>query len=176
MLGGSVKIETVGTIADTVEKDEEWKGKSKAAVAQSVEQRTCNATVGGSSPSGGTNLSEHAYPVLTHRSHIVNYSEEDGDLEHLRVVVYRDGDLYMAQGLEVDIATQAKDIPSLLVRLDLTLEAECAMSKERGGAPFAGIGPAPNYFHGLWDKRSVSLKHLLLPVGHHFRVEVALAA
>jgi hypothetical protein len=99
-----------------------------------------------------------------------------GDLEHLRVVVYRDGDLYMAQGLEVDIATQSKDIPSLLVRLDLTIEAECAMSKERGGEPFSGIGPAPNYFHGLWE-RSVSLKHVLFPIGHHFgSVEVALAA
>ena len=30
----------------TIEKDEEWKGKSKAAVAQPVEQRTCNALVG----------------------------------------------------------------------------------------------------------------------------------
>jgi hypothetical protein len=104
-------------------------------------------------------------------------SSHDGDLENLRVIVYRDGELYMAQGLEVDIATQAKDIPSLLARFDLTIDAECAMSKERGGEPFAGIGPAPNYFHGLWDKRSVSLKHLLFPIGHHFRtVEVALAA
>lgn len=104
-------------------------------------------------------------------------TSHDGDLEDLRVIVYRDGDLYIAQGLEVDIATQAKDIPSLLVRLDLTIEAECAMSKERGGAPFAGIGAAPNYFHGLWKTRSVSLKHLLFPIGHHFRsVEVALAA
>jgi hypothetical protein len=74
-----------------------------------------------------------------------------GDLEQLRVIVYRDADLYIAQGLEVDIATQAKDIPSLLARLDLTIEAECAMSKERGGAPFDGIGAAPNYFHGLWE-------------------------
>lgn len=39
----------------TIEKDDEWKGKAKAAVAQPVEQRTCNALVGGSNPSGGTN-------------------------------------------------------------------------------------------------------------------------
>jgi hypothetical protein len=96
-------------------------------------------------------------------------TSHNGELEHLRVIVYRDGDLYMAQGIEVDIATQAKDISSLLRRLDLTIEAECAMSKERGGAPFQGIGAAPNYFHGLWDKRSVQLKHLLFPVGHHFQ-------
>ena len=103
-------------------------------------------------------------------------TSHNGDLEHLRVIVYRDGDVYMAQGLEVDIATQARDIPSLLNRLDLTIEAECAMSKERGGSAFDGIGPAPNYFHGLWDKRSVELKRVLMPIGHYFRsVEVALA-
>ena len=101
----------------------------------------------------------------------------DGDLEKLRVIVYRDGDQYIAQGLEIDIATQAKDIPALLARFDLTIEAECAMSRDRGGGPFAGIGAAPNFFHGLWDKRSVSLKHLTVTIGHHFRtVEVALAA
>ena len=73
-------------------------------------------------------------------------TSHDGDLEQLRVIVYRDGDLYIAQGLEVDIATQAKDIPSLLQRLDLTIEAECAMSKERGGSLFEGIGAAPELF------------------------------
>jgi hypothetical protein len=104
-------------------------------------------------------------------------TSHDGDLENLRVIVYREGDLYIAQGLEIDIATQAKDIPALLRRLDLTIEAECAMNKERGGSPFAGIGAAPNYFHGLWETRSVELKNLLFPIGHYFKsVEVALAA
>lgn len=104
-------------------------------------------------------------------------TSHNGELELLRVVIYRDGDLYMAQGLELDIATQAKDIPSLLARLDLTIEAECAMSRERGGEPFSGISPAPNYFHGLWDKRIASLTQLQISIGHHIRkVEVALAA
>ena len=106
-----------------------------------------------------------------------NATSHAGDLEDLRVIVYRDGDHYIAQGLELDIATQAKDISSLLARFDLTIEAECAMSLERGSIPFAGIGAAPNFFHGLWEKRSVSLQHLQVKVGHHFRkVEVALAA
>jgi hypothetical protein len=104
-------------------------------------------------------------------------TSHNGDLEILRVIVYRDGDHYVAQGLEIDIATQGKDIPSLLARFDLTIEAECAMSRERGGEPFVGIGAAPNFFHGLWEKRSVALQHLQVNVGHHFRkVEMALAA
>jgi hypothetical protein len=98
-----------------------------------------------------------------------------GDLEHLRVIVYRESDLYVAQCLEHDIATQAGDIASLLERLDLTIDAECAISKEDGYAPFAHIPAAPNYFHGLWDKRSVTLAHIHMPVGHHFNMEVAYA-
>jgi hypothetical protein len=30
----------------------------------------------------------------------------NGELEHIRVIVYRDGDVYVAQCLEHDIATQ----------------------------------------------------------------------
>jgi hypothetical protein len=77
------------------------------------------------------------------------------DLEHLRVIVYPDGDLFIAQCLEKDIATQARDIPTLLERLDLTIDAECAMSRDRNETPFSQIGAAPNYFHDLWEKRSV---------------------
>jgi len=99
----------------------------------------------------------------------------NGDLEDLRVIVYREGELYIAQGIDHDIATQAPDITTLLERLDLTIDAECAMSRDRGDQPFVGIPPAPNYFHTLWDQRSVSLARLQVPVHQHLRIEVALA-
>jgi|GraSoiStandDraft_11_1057310.scaffolds.fasta_scaffold1097691_1 hypothetical protein len=99
----------------------------------------------------------------------------NGELEHLRVIVYREGDVYVAQCLEHDIATQGSDIPAALERLDLTIDAECAISKETGGKAFERIPSAPNYFHTLWDKRSMTLTHVHLPVGHHFEMEVAYA-
>lgn len=99
----------------------------------------------------------------------------NGELEHVRVIVYPEGDMYIAQCLEVDIATQARDIPSLLERLDLTIDAECAISRELGQEPFKRIAPAPNYFHDLWEKRSVTLQHLHVPVHQHLIVEIALA-
>ncbi len=43
------------------------------------------------------------------------------------------------------------------------------------GAPFAGIAPAPNYFHDLWDKRSISIARLHLPVGAHLNLDIGLA-
>lgn len=99
----------------------------------------------------------------------------NGEMEHVRVIVYPEGDTYIAQCLEFDIATQAKDIPSLLERLDMTIDAECAMSREMNEEPFKRIAPAPNYFHDLWEKRSVTLQHLHIPVQQHLRVEIALA-
>lgn len=101
-------------------------------------------------------------------------SKNNSELEHLRVIVYPEGDQYIAQCLEVDIATQARDIPTLLERLDLTIDAECAMSRERGEEPFSKICAAPNYFQSLWEKRSVTLKHMHIPVHQHLQIEVAL--
>lgn len=51
-------------------------------------------------------------------------------LKEVRVVVFREEDMYVAQCLEFDIATQAHDIEGVLDRLDLTIEAECQMSME----------------------------------------------
>jgi hypothetical protein len=100
----------------------------------------------------------------------------NGELEHIRVIVYREGEVYVAQCLEHDIATQGSDITGVLARLELTIDAECAVSKEAGGQAFDNIPAAPNYFHTLWDKRSLTLTHVKMPVGHHYRMEVALAA
>jgi len=49
------------------------------------------------------------------------------------------------------------------------------MSRESGEKPFERVPPAPNYFHDLWEKRSVTLKHMHIPVHQHLKIEVALA-
>ena len=86
--------------------------------------------------------------------------------------------MYVAQCLEYDISTQAPTLEALLDRLDLTVEAECQMSLERGGnQPFDGICPAPNYFHSLWDKGSMAIKRLNHKVDGHFpSLDVKIAA
>lgn len=98
-------------------------------------------------------------------------------LDSVRAIVFREGDMYVAQCLELDICAQARDVASVLDRLDLTIEAECAMRVEGGKEPFDGICPAPNYFHDLWEKRSVNLTRVNVPINQHLpRVEAALAA
>jgi hypothetical protein len=114
--------------------------------------------------------------VQQERSMTAATGSNGAELDHIRVIVYREGEVYVAQCLEHDIATQAADIPAALARLELTIDAECAISKEAGGKAFDNIPAAPNYFHGLWDKRSMTLTHVQMPVGHHYKMEVALAA
>lgn len=97
-----------------------------------------------------------------------------GDLTHIRAIVFREGGLYVAQCLELDISAQASDIDAVLDRLELTIEAERAMSLDKGGEEFDGICPAPNYFHELWEKRSVTLDRVNVPVGTR-KLQAALA-
>jgi hypothetical protein len=75
--------------------------------------------------------------------------------ETIRVLVFKDGDLWVAQCLEYDIGAQAPDIDTLHERLDVALKTELKESLERGGGtPFAGIDPAPPRFHRMWERRA----------------------
>jgi len=76
---------------------------------------------------------------------------------HVRVVVFEEGDSYVAQCLEHDIAAQAGDIESVLDRLELTIEAELAM---RGQQDLRGISPAPAYYRDLWDRKSLKIERV----------------
>lgn len=72
----------------------------------------------------------------------------------LRAIMFKDGDMWVAQCLEHDIGAQGKDLPELVDRLALTIEAELRESIASHGGPFVGIDPAPQHFHAMWDRRS----------------------
>ena len=69
----------------------------------------------------------------------------------LRIVAFKDGDQWVAQCLEHDIATQAGDLDTLRSRMRLTLAAEAEASGIVEGNPFASIDAAPDYFQVLWN-------------------------
>ena len=96
----------------------------------------------------------------------------DGTEAHLRAIVFRDGDLYVAQCIDYDIAVQAADVPAVLDRLQLTLEAEHAVCAAKGQRMCDCLVPAPNYYHELWAKRSNSLTQHSVPAP----VEIAFTA
>lgn len=75
----------------------------------------------------------------------------------LRVVIFKDGALWVAQCLEHDIGAQAPDLDTLHDRFTVAVMSELRESLARHSAPLAGIDPAPKRFHQMWERRSRSL-------------------
>jgi len=96
----------------------------------------------------------------------------DKNDEQIRVILFRDGDQWVAQCLEYDIGAQAGSLPELHERLLVTLEIEKAISIEKLGKPFAGIPEAPAEFFKRWEQQSgrYDPKHIkgapMLPVDY----------
>lgn len=66
--------------------------------------------------------------------------------EAIRVVVFQDGDRWVAQCLEYDIGAQADDPDTLQLYLDVALKAELEESLKRHGKAFEGIPSFPSAF------------------------------
>jgi hypothetical protein len=76
------------------------------------------------------------------------------DARPIRVLLAREGDQWVAQCLEYDIGAQARNLDELRERLMVALVLERQESLRRHGRAFAGIDPAPQFYHDLWDKRA----------------------
>ena len=84
----------------------------------------------------------------------------------LRIVVFQDDGLWVAQCLEHDIGAQAADFDTLMTRLEVTIKAELRESLERNHAPFAGIDRAPERFFQMWERRARSVEMSTPPWMH----------
>ena len=91
---------------------------------------------------------------------------------NLRVVVFQEGDLWVAQCLEYDICAQAKDVKTLERRIGRVVRLENERSLSQGKTPFDGIKPAPTHFHAKWAERT----SLSGAPKHNERLEFALCA
>lgn len=96
--------------------------------------------------------------------------------ESLRVVIFREGDAWVAQCLEFDIYAKASNLDDLRARMIATLDAEASYSRSKGRQPFAGIDPAPQHYQAMWDQRSSFSKPERLAGGDDEQVELALVA
>jgi hypothetical protein len=70
----------------------------------------------------------------------------------LNIVVFQEEGAWVAHCVEFDICAQAHDLKTLQRRIDLTIKLELQESIRRNGAPFAGIGPAPEYIKQRWEE------------------------
>lgn len=94
----------------------------------------------------------------------------------IRIIAFREGDCWIAQCLEYDICAQAPDLDELSARIDATIDAERAYSVSQDKKPFEGIGPAPEHFVEMWERRSKKFTSPVSSGGDAARVELALCA
>lgn len=71
-----------------------------------------------------------------------------------RVVVYQEGESWIAQMLEHDICAQGPDLDTVRRRFIHTVNAEILESTKSGKKPLEGIDPAPQRFEEFWQRRS----------------------
>ena len=69
----------------------------------------------------------------------------------LRVCIYPEGDMLIAQGVELDIVTQATGIDMLQGRFEASLNALSAYCAEHNKEPLDVVGPAPAHFMQKWS-------------------------
>ncbi len=70
----------------------------------------------------------------------------------LRVVVYRDEDVFIAQCLELDVAAHGDSPDAALRAFDLALVRHQAVARHMGTEAFGNVGPAPRAFFEMWDR------------------------
>jgi hypothetical protein len=103
-------------------------------------------------------------------------SARNGDETHIRAIVFKEGDFFLAQCLEYDVSAQSNTIDGVIDRLELTLEAEFEACEGVGKDPKDCIGPAQNYYHGLWDKRTLNVARVEVQSPALVTLELGLAA
>jgi hypothetical protein len=74
--------------------------------------------------------------------------------DSLRVVIFQEGDIWIAQALEHDICAQGSDLDVVKERFVATMEAELDHAREQGKASLDHIPQAPDHFFQMWKERS----------------------
>lgn len=73
----------------------------------------------------------------------------------IRVILFQEGDLFIAQGLELDICVQGQTPEEANRRFGVALRAEMREAALAGISLFDAIEPAPAFFHSLYESGDV---------------------
>ena len=74
----------------------------------------------------------------------------------LHTIIFRDGDLYVASGVELDIVAQGKTVREAEERLETVLKAELKEAEQSGRDVF-DIGPAPDEIVSRFREKSAEI-------------------
>jgi predicted RNase H-like HicB family nuclease len=81
----------------------------------------------------------------------------------IHAVVFKEGEWFIAQFLEYDIATQAKSVTALLDEAEQIIAAHILVADKEGSEPFAKISRAPRRFWQMYKDANAKLE----PVRHN---------
>jgi hypothetical protein len=101
------------------------------------------------------------------------------DETKIHVVIFRNGPFLIAQCLEYDIATQARELKELLYDVERILSAHILVASQDGSEPFAKIPKAPKRFWQMYKgaiARLEPLRSLEFPMAQHPRPVLELRA
>ena len=71
---------------------------------------------------------------------------------NVSVVLYQEGTVWIAQGLEYDVMAEASSLPEAHQRFAAKVASEIVMALE---APFTAVGPAPQKFWKMFQDSGV---------------------
>ena len=75
----------------------------------------------------------------------------------VHVVAFQEGNWWVAQCLEYDIAAQAKTLPYLYYEVERLIVGHYAVATERGQAPFTDLPAAPMRYWQLFERAKLRL-------------------
>ena len=70
----------------------------------------------------------------------------------IRVLLIREGDQWLAQALDYDLATQAPSEPQAVESFFRILRARLRKDTQSGRAPLQGLPQAPHRFLDIWNR------------------------
>ncbi|MDY7091484.1 MAG: hypothetical protein SX243_00785 [Acidobacteriota bacterium] len=78
-----------------------------------------------------------------------------GTLSELRVLLFQQDGIWVAQALEVNLVAQAKEFRDVLYELERVIAGRMFQARQLGVAPFAGIKAAPKKYWDLYESAAL---------------------
>jgi hypothetical protein len=79
------------------------------------------------------------------------------------VVAFQEGDLWVAQCVEFDIAAHAADLTNLHAALERAVIQNICINAELGRQGLDGIDPAPERFKALFERSKIDIRRRARP-------------
>ena len=82
----------------------------------------------------------------------------------IRAIAFQEGDVWVVQGIEYDIAAHASDPAKVPAAFTRAILENAAIAKHLGRKPLEGIKPAPDRYREMFERASTEVRPVELAV------------